>query len=85
MNSINVELEACSDWQSIRDFLRNHIDYDQYFFDNQERGANWEELSDLSDIEEEHRIPFDVLDTADAETVFKNHMNALQQEQKRLE
>jgi hypothetical protein len=43
------------------------------------------DLSDFSDMEEENRIPFDVLETAEAETVFKNHLNKLQQEQKRLE
>lgn len=41
----------------------------------------WTECSDSEDS----RIPFDVLDTSDAETVFKNHVNVMQQEQKRLE
>ncbi|XP_052865905.1 rho GTPase-activating protein 190 [Anopheles cruzii] len=85
INSINLELDSFGDWSSIRGYFRNHIDYEQYFFDVVERGGSWAELSDMSDVEDENRIPFDILDTPDAETVFKNHMNALQQEQKRLE
>ena len=33
----------------------------------------------------EHRIPFDVLDSAEAETVYKNLLNQLNTEQNRLE
>ncbi|XP_021701384.1 rho GTPase-activating protein 190 isoform X2 [Aedes aegypti] len=85
MNSINLELDTFNDWQSVRNYFRNHVEYEQYFFDAIERGGSWAELSDMSDMEDENRIPFDILDTPEAETVFKNHMNALQQEQKRLE
>ncbi|XP_053666685.1 rho GTPase-activating protein 190 [Anopheles marshallii] len=85
INSINMELDSFNDWASIRNYFHDHIDYEQYFFDAVERGGSWAELSDMSDMEDEKRIPFDILDTPDAETVFKNHMNALQQEQKRLE
>jgi hypothetical protein len=82
MASVNVDLNT--DWETIQAYLRNHIDYDQYFFDSPHQ-ASWTELSDFSDMEEENRIPWDVLDTQEAETVFKNHINKLQQEQKRLE
>ena len=43
---------------------------------------SWMEIDETQD---EGRIPYDVLDTIEAETVFKNHLNVLQQEQKRLE
>lgn len=82
MNSVNIDLNT--DWDTVQSYLRNHIDFDQYFFDSPHQ-ATWSELSDFSDMEEENRIPWDVLDTPEAETVFKNHMNKLQQEQKRLE
>ncbi|XP_055603332.1 rho GTPase-activating protein 190 isoform X2 [Uranotaenia lowii] len=85
MNSLTLELDSYGDWQSIRGYFRNHVEYEQYFFDAVERGGSWAELSDMSDMEDENRIPFDILETPEAETVFKNHMNALQQEQKRLE
>lgn len=73
------------DWENIQIFLRNHLDFDQYFFDSAEQNVSWMDLSDFSDYDEENRIPFDILDTQEAETVFKNHLNKLQQEQKRLE
>lgn len=81
LTTVNVEING--DWNAVRDYLKNHIDYDQYFFECDQ--APWMDLSDVSDCEDEQRIPFDVLSTSDAETVFKNHVNALQQEQKRLE
>lgn len=91
MPDMNAILNGCEgggnapdDWLAIQDHLKGHVDFEQYFFENREE-VPWSELSDQSDNEEEQRIPFDVLDTPDAETVFKNHMNALQQEQKRLE
>lgn len=73
------------DWENIQIFMRNHLDFDQYFFDSAEQNVSWMDLSDFSDYDEENRIPFDILDTPEAETVFKNHLNKLQQEQKRLE
>ncbi|XP_037027323.1 rho GTPase-activating protein 190 isoform X6 [Bradysia coprophila] len=81
LNTVNIEING--DWNSVRTFMKNHIDFEQYFFECDQ--APWTDLSDVSDLEDEARIPFDVLDTTEAETVFKNHVNALQQEQKRLE
>lgn len=81
VNTLNME--ASDDWNSVRGYLKQHIDFDQYFFECDR--AAWTELSDVSDAEDESRMPFDVLETNEAETVFKNHVNALQQEQKRLE
>ncbi|XP_070506073.1 rho GTPase-activating protein 190 isoform X5 [Chironomus tepperi] len=83
LNSLNIDPNL--DWDKIQVYLRNHIDFDQYFFDSTQQNVSWMDLSDFSDMEEENRIPFDVVDTAEAETVFKNHLNKLQQEQKRLE
>ncbi|XP_055390265.1 rho GTPase-activating protein 190 isoform X3 [Condylostylus longicornis] len=81
VNTLNLEID--DDWNSVRSYFKGHVDFDQYFFECQR--APWTDLSDVSDMEDEQRIPFDVLDTPEAETVFKNHVNALQQEQKRLE
>lgn len=44
----------------------------------------WTEI-EMAVENNDSRIPYDVLDTSDAETVYKNHVNVLQQEQKRLE
>ncbi|XP_065166513.1 rho GTPase-activating protein 190 isoform X5 [Atheta coriaria] len=69
-----------SDWQSVQEYLKGHPSFSDYFFECPE-DMPWTECSDSEDS----RIPFDVLDTSDAETVFKNHVNVMQQEQKRLE
>lgn len=82
LNTVNVEIDG-SDWNAVRGYIKQHVDYEQFFFECDQ--APWTDLSDVSECEDETRIPFDVLGTADAETVFKNHVNALQQEQKRLE
>jgi p190-A and -B Rho GAPs FF domain len=83
LNSLNIDPNL--DWEKIQIYMRNHIDFDQYFFDSAQQNVSWMDLSDFSDMDEENRIPFDVLETPEAETVFKNHLNKLQQEQKRLE
>lgn len=81
LNTVNIEIDG--DWNAVRSYIKNHIDFEQYFFECEQ--APWTDLSDVSECEDETRIPFDVLDTNDAENVFKNHVSALQQEQKRLE
>ncbi|KAK9758629.1 RhoGAP domain [Popillia japonica] len=72
-----------SDWPSIQQYLKSHPDFSQYFYECPE-DMSWTEFEFKSD-NEDTRIPYDVLDTSDAETVYKNHVNVLQQEQKRLE
>lgn len=72
-----------SDWPSIQQYLKSHPDFSQYFYECPE-DMPWTEC-ELSSDNEDSRIPYDILDTSDAETVYKNHVNVLQQEQKRLE
>lgn len=74
-------VDTDTEWNSVLHWLRNNMDFDQFFFENE--NLSWADLSD--DEENENRIPFDVLQTEEAETVFKNHINMLQREQKRLE
>ncbi|KAL1491496.1 hypothetical protein ABEB36_012085 [Hypothenemus hampei] len=71
-----------TDWQSIQQYIKNHPNFSQYFFERPE-DMPWSEC--VGSDSEETRIPFDVLDSNEAETVFKNHVNLLQQEQKRME
>ncbi|ENN78679.1 rho GTPase-activating protein 190 [Dendroctonus ponderosae] len=71
-----------TDWQSIQQYIKNHPNFSQYFFERPE-DIPWTEC--VGSDSDETRIPFDVLDTSDAETIFRNHINVLQQEQKRLE
>nr|CAD7452908.1 unnamed protein product [Timema tahoe] len=76
------ETKQILDWPAVQLRIKEHPDFLQYFYECPE-DVTWTEC-DLNDVSET-RIPFDVLDTNEAETVFKNHVNALQQEEKRLE
>ena len=62
--------------------IQNHEEFDKYFMEAPE-DMPWTEL-DLIETTDE-RIPYDLLDTAEAETAFKNHINGLKQQQRRLE
>lgn len=71
------------DWEHIKEKMHNHPDFNNYFLDCPADGMSWAE-TDLLDSTE-MRIPFDVLDTSEAEMVFRNHINSLQKEQRFLE
>ncbi|XP_014212996.1 rho GTPase-activating protein 190 [Copidosoma floridanum] len=75
-NLINEE------WSNVQQFIKEHPDFDRYFYECPE-DIPWIDY----DFGENNtsKIPYDVLETPEAETVFKNHVNALQQEQRRLE
>ncbi|XP_063868036.1 rho GTPase-activating protein 190-like isoform X19 [Scylla paramamosain] len=66
------------DWLSIQQRISEHPEFDRYFLRCNE-DIPWSENTDLLDSADT-RIPFDVLDSNEAETVFKNHVNALQAE-----
>ncbi|XP_069950019.1 rho GTPase-activating protein 190-like isoform X18 [Cherax quadricarinatus] len=66
------------DWLSIQQRISEHPDFDRYFLRCNE-DIPWSENTELLDSADT-RIPFDVLDSNEAETVFKNHVNALQAE-----
>ncbi|XP_050734655.1 rho GTPase-activating protein 190-like isoform X9 [Eriocheir sinensis] len=66
------------DWLSIQQRISEHPEFDRYFLRCNE-DIPWSENTELLDSADT-RIPFDVLDSNEAETVFKNHVNALQAE-----
>lgn len=74
-------VDTDTEWNAVIHWLRTNMDFSQFFFENE--NSSWADLSD--DEENENRIPFDVLQTEEAEAVFRNHINVLQREQKRLE
>lgn len=67
-----------SEWLSIQQCISEHPDFERYFLRCHE-DLPWSENLDLLDSADS-RIPFDVLDSNEAETVYKNHVNALQAE-----
>lgn len=69
-------------WDATKSYIRNHLEFDQYFFECPQ--ASWQELIDMDETENETRIPYDVLDTTEAETVFRNFLNTVQQDKKKI-
>ncbi|XP_023032663.1 rho GTPase-activating protein 190 isoform X5 [Drosophila willistoni] len=69
-------------WECARNYLQNHIEFEQYFFECPQ--ASWTELIDMDEAEDETRIPFDVLETSESETVFRNYLNSVQQDKKKI-
>uniref|UniRef100_A0A0C9QV64 RhoGAPp190_1 protein n=1 Tax=Fopius arisanus TaxID=64838 RepID=A0A0C9QV64_9HYME len=70
------------EWSTVQQYIKEHPDFHQHFYECPE-DISWIDY----DFGENNttKIPYDVLETPEAETVFKNHINALQQEQRRLE
>ena len=70
----------------MKDRVRSHPDFGHFFVDHPEDDTSWMEIDLFSAGDPgENRIPFQVLDLPDAETVFKNHLNQLHVHQKIME
>jgi hypothetical protein len=69
-------------WDEVRQKLRDHPDYDQYFIDNPPH-IEWHEL-DLFSVGET-RIPWDLLSTPEAESSFVEYARELEGEDRRRE
>ncbi|CAB4058760.1 ARHGAP5 [Lepeophtheirus salmonis] len=69
----------------VKERIREHPDFDHWFIEYPE-DTTWME-ADLFDGGEstENRIPYDILEMPEAENVYKNHLNQLHANQKRLE
>jgi len=72
------------DWILVQQKIREHTDFDRWFVEYPE-DTTWMEANLFDGDSSEHRIPFDVLDSTEAETVYKNLLNQLNAEQNRLE
>ncbi|XP_037941714.1 rho GTPase-activating protein 190 [Teleopsis dalmanni] len=69
-------------WDNARNFLRNQLEFNQYFFDCPQ--VSWTDLLDMDEAVTDVRIPFDVLETTEAETAFRNYVNSVQQDKKKV-
>jgi len=72
------------DWLLVQQRIREHQDFDRWFVEYPE-DTTWMEANLFDGDSSEHRIPFDVLDSTEAETVYKNLLNQLNAEQNRIE
>ncbi|KAG1685818.1 Rho GTPase-activating protein 190 [Nymphon striatum] len=78
----DVDSVSETDWDTIKLKMQHHPDFSRYFLDDPDEGL-WHEskLVDSGDT----RIPLNLLDSNEAITCFRNHVNSLQAEQKRVE
>lgn len=67
----------------MKDRVRGHQDFDHFFVQYPE-DTNWME-ADLFDGDAGNRIPYEILEMPDAETVFKNHLNQMHAHQHIME
>ena len=71
----------------MKDRVRGHPDFDHFFVEYPD-DTNWME-ADLFDAAADgaaaNRIPYEILEMPDAETIFKNHLNRLHAQQKVME
>ncbi|XP_025200481.1 rho GTPase-activating protein 190 isoform X1 [Melanaphis sacchari] len=76
------------DWPTVQKHIKEHPDFNHYFYKCPD-DIPWTEceleLQEEGSERDEKRIPCDVLETGEAESVFKNHANNLQLEQNRQE
>lgn len=86
---INFSLTlSFSDWPTVQKHIKEHPNFNNYFYTCPD-DIPWTEceleLQEEGGERDEKRIPCDVLETGEAESVFKNHANHLHLEQNRQE
>lgn len=69
-------------WPEVQESVRRHPEFERYFVAAPDE-LGWLEL-ELDDVADT-RIPFEVLASGEAETAFKNYLNAIQQETRQQE
>ena len=69
-------------WLGCQQFIAHHQDFDDYFIEIPDVDS-WKLQSDFVDNHSETRIPYDLLNSSDAENCFRNHLNALQAEHRK--
>ena len=74
----------CRDWIIVQQRIREHQDFGRWFVEYPE-DTTWMEANLFDGDSSENRIPFDVLDSTEAETVYKNLLNQLNAEHNRFE
>eukprot|EP00095_Tigriopus_kingsejongensis_P003293 maker-scaffold355_size198070-snap-gene-0.30 protein:Tk03293 transcript:maker-scaffold355_size198070-snap-gene-0.30-mRNA-1 annotation:"rho gtpase-activating protein 190 isoform x5" len=72
------------DWALVKERVRAHPDFHHFFIEHP-NDTTWMEADLFEGDAAENRIPFEILEMPDAETVFKNHLNQLHAHHKILE
>ncbi len=74
----------CRDWSLVKDRVRGHPDFDHFFVQYPE-DTTWMEADLFDGGEGGNRIPYEILEMPDAETIFKNHLNQMHAHQQIME
>ncbi|GFR73478.1 rho GTPase-activating protein [Elysia marginata] len=73
-------------WNTIRRLIKEHPDFERHFVVlDEEDCSSWKQADSFLDNNTEHRIPYDLLNSAEAEMCFRNHLNELQAQQRKKE
>ncbi|GFN96257.1 rho GTPase-activating protein [Plakobranchus ocellatus] len=73
-------------WNTIRRLIKEHPDFERHFvIIDEENCSSWKQADRFLDDTSEHRIPFDLLNSAEAEMCFRNHLNELQAQHRKKE
>ncbi|XP_050438253.1 rho GTPase-activating protein 190 isoform X3 [Adelges cooleyi] len=76
------------DWPTVQKHIKEHPDFNHYFYKCPD-DIPWTEceleMQEEGAVRDDRRIPCDVLETGEAESVFKNHANHLHLEKNRQE
>ncbi|XP_076116759.1 rho GTPase-activating protein 35-like [Mytilus galloprovincialis] len=67
-------------WSGCQRYIADHPDYDTYFVELAPGDESWKSKLDFVENYSEIRIPFDLLNSSDAEKCFRNHLKNLQAE-----
>ena len=75
---------CCRGWPNVQRWLRTQQFYSECFLDASDSGVPWQ-LSDVIDDTSEQRIPFDLLDSSEAESVYRGHIQQLREQYRKSE
>ncbi|XP_076471931.1 rho GTPase-activating protein 190-like isoform X2 [Babylonia areolata] len=72
-------------WQTIQRCMQTHPDFPNHFVEVCPAGESWKQTEDFLDNKDEKRIPLDLLNSAEAESCFRTHLQQLQAQQRKKE
>lgn len=81
----SLDVVAERSWATLQRSMQSHPDFSGHFVEVCQPGETWKTTEDFLDNGEEKRIPFDLLNSQEAETCFRNHLNELQARRKKKE
>ncbi|KAK7491424.1 hypothetical protein BaRGS_00017253 [Batillaria attramentaria] len=72
-------------WVTVQRSMQTHPDFSSHFVEVCQPGESWKTTEEFLDNNEEKRIPFDLLNSQEAENCFRNHLSELQARRRKKE